>query len=50
VALTLSMHMPEALRLCQERLAIALTTPLLATWDPDRTYEHASQPGAIARC
>jgi hypothetical protein len=45
---TLSMHLPERLRHCQEDLAIALTTPLPANWDPDRTYEHAYQPAAIA--
>lgn len=48
MAFKLEMHVPDALRPYQEDLAIALQTPLLAQWDPERTYENAPQPGAIA--
>lgn len=47
MAITLSMHIPEALRSWQEELAVALQTPLLATWDGEATYAHAGQPAAI---
>lgn len=49
MALRLSMHLPEELRLRQEELAVALNTPLLVTWDPERTYENAHQAAAIGK-
>jgi hypothetical protein len=48
MALTLSYHLPEVLRTRVMEIADALITPLLAQWDPERTFEPAPQPRAIA--
>lgn len=48
MALTLSYHLPEQLRTRTVDITTALTTPLLANWDPDTTYARAEQPAAIA--
>jgi hypothetical protein len=44
---TLTMHVPDVLREHERELAMALATPILATWNEEERYHTAEQAAAI---